>query len=73
VGMQDLSRLGRDLARTVLVDDSPSSFLMQPSNGLPIRPFTGQSCDNDLLTVRSLTLHLMRDSYLIMMLGMFCL
>jgi NLI interacting factor-like phosphatase len=54
VYMQDLSRLGCDLARTVLVDDSPFSFLMQPSNGLPIRPFTGRPSDNDLLTVRVL-------------------
>ena len=55
VSMQDLSLLKCDLARTVLVDDSPFSFLMQPSNGLPIRPFTGQPSDQDLLTVRSLS------------------
>lgn len=52
--LQDLSRLGCDLARTVLVDNSPFSFLLQPSNGLPVRPFSGQSLDTDLLTVRRL-------------------
>ena len=41
----------------MLVDDSPFSFLMQPSNGLPIRPFTEQSSDDDLLTVRFPALH----------------
>lgn len=49
--VKDLSRLGCDLARTVLVDNSPFSFLMQPSNGLPVRPFSGQPRDNDLLMV----------------------
>lgn len=50
--VQDLPRLGCDLSRTVLLDDSPFSFLMQPSNGLPIRPFSGEASDNDLLAVR---------------------
>ena len=37
--MQDLSRLGRDLTRTVLVDDTPLAFLGQPDNGIPIFNF----------------------------------
>lgn len=36
---QDLSRLGRDLRRTVLVDDTPLAFLQQPDNGIPIFNF----------------------------------
>ena len=36
---QDLSRLGRDLNRTVLVDDTPLAFLRQPDNGIPIFNF----------------------------------
>ena len=37
--MQDLSLLGRDLARTVLIDDTPLAFLHQPDNGIPIYNF----------------------------------
>ncbi len=37
--LQDLSRLGRDLRRTVLVDDTPLAFLRQPDNGIPIFNF----------------------------------
>lgn len=37
--VQDLSRLGRDLNRTVLVDDTPLAFLRQPDNGIPIFNF----------------------------------
>ena len=37
--LQDLSRLGRDLRRTVLVDDTPLAFLRQPDNGVPVFNF----------------------------------
>ncbi|XP_002985977.2 probable C-terminal domain small phosphatase [Selaginella moellendorffii] len=37
--VKDLSRLGRDLRHTVIVDDKPESFCLQPSNGLVIRAF----------------------------------
>lgn len=39
VSGQDLSRLGRDMRRTVLVDDTPLAFLAQPDNGIPIFNF----------------------------------
>ncbi len=35
----------------MLVDNSPFSFLLQPSNGLPVRPFVGHPSDTELLTV----------------------
>jgi len=43
--VKDLSRLGRDLARVVLVDDSAWAFLAQPANGVPIAPFLGNLGD----------------------------
>jgi len=36
---KDLARLGHDLRRTVLVDDSMMSFRLQPDNGLPVAPY----------------------------------
>ena len=36
---QDLSRLGRDLRCTILVDDTPLAFVRQPHNGLPVLTF----------------------------------
>jgi RNA polymerase II subunit A small phosphatase-like protein len=43
--VKDLSRVGRDLARTVLVDDTPAAFLRQPANGLPVLAFRGDADD----------------------------
>ena len=48
--VKDLSPLGRDLRRTVLVDNSPFSFLLQPACGLPAHPFDGDGADDHLLS-----------------------
>ena len=45
---QDLSRLGRDLKRTLLVDDTPLAFVRQPHNGLPVLTFRGDVDDRVL-------------------------
>jgi CTD small phosphatase-like protein 2 len=37
--VKDLSKLNRDLSRTVLVDNSAYSYAMQLDNGIPILPF----------------------------------
>lgn len=48
---KDLSCLGVDLRRTVLVDNNPFSFLLQPSNGVPCLPYHGDPADDQLLGV----------------------
>lgn len=45
---KDLRNLGRPLERTLLIDDSVPSFLMQPNNALPIPPFFGSADDRAL-------------------------
>jgi RNA polymerase II subunit A small phosphatase-like protein len=47
--VKDLAPLGRDLRRTVLVDNSPFSFLLQPACGVPAHPFDGDGADTHLL------------------------
>jgi hypothetical protein len=37
--LQDMSRLGRDIKRCVLVDDTPLAFYYQPDNGIPVLNF----------------------------------
>jgi TFIIF-interacting CTD phosphatase-like protein len=41
VFLKDLSCVGSPLARTVLVDDTSSSFLLQPDNGVPVASYSG--------------------------------
>ncbi|GIL69636.1 hypothetical protein Vretimale_10282 [Volvox reticuliferus] len=43
--VKDMARVGRDLRRTVLVDDTPLAFLHQPDNGVPVLGFRGDPDD----------------------------
>ncbi|GIL44588.1 hypothetical protein Vafri_2117 [Volvox africanus] len=46
--VKDLSRLGRDLARVVIVDDNPLMFMYQPDNALHVAAYDPQlTGDND--------------------------
>ena len=46
--VKDLSRLGRPLSRTILVDNSPVAFTLQPDNAVPITSFYGDPRDTAL-------------------------
>jgi RNA polymerase II subunit A small phosphatase-like protein len=43
--VKDMRLVGRDLNRTVLVDDTPLAFLHQPTNGIPVLGFRGDPDD----------------------------
>ncbi|XVF40264.1 hypothetical protein PTKIN_Ptkin01aG0098300 [Pterospermum kingtungense] len=48
--MKDLSEMGRDLSKIVIVDDNPKSYALQPENGIPIKPFFGNELwDRELM------------------------
>eukprot|EP00741_Cyanophora_paradoxa_P009361 tig00000144_g9068.t2 len=52
VGMnhvKDLSKLNRDLSRTVIVDNLSESFALHPLNGIQIRPFISDMRDTALI------------------------
>lgn len=49
VFVKDLSRLGRPLERVVLVDDTRTSFLLQPDNGVECKPYFGDRRDGVLI------------------------
>ncbi|KAK4528636.1 hypothetical protein GAYE_SCF62G6581 [Galdieria yellowstonensis] len=47
--IKDLSRLNRDLKRTIIVDNEPQSFRYQPLNGIAIPSWKGNEEDRFLL------------------------
>jgi len=49
--VKDLCRLGRELSQTVIVDNSPLSYIFQPGNALPITGFVGDPTDDALLSM----------------------
>lgn len=47
--VKDLSRIGRDLSRTLIVDNNPHTFQLQPRNGVYIRTWISDPDDKALL------------------------
>lgn len=46
--VKDVSRLGRDVRKVIIVDDTPAHFELQPFNGIPIKSFRGDPSDRQL-------------------------
>lgn len=47
--VKDLSRLGRPLSKTIIVDNNPHSYLLQPHNAIPISTYIDNPHDQELL------------------------
>lgn len=56
--VKDLSRLGRKLEKTVIVDNSPASFLLQPDHGIPIKSWFNDVNDRELALLQESLEHL---------------
>ncbi|CAK7350361.1 unnamed protein product [Dovyalis caffra] len=46
--VKDLSEMGRDLKRVVIVDDNPNCYIYQPGNAIPVKPFINDLGDLEL-------------------------
>lgn len=59
--IKDLGRLGRPLNRTVIVDNSPASYLWNPDSAIPSVNFIDDKTDGGLLKILDVLMHL-KDS-----------
>ena len=53
--VKDLSRLGRDMSKVIIVDNMEQNYKLQPDNGITIRPFWGKDTSDmalyDLISI----------------------
>jgi Dullard-like phosphatase family protein len=50
---KDLSKLGRDLSKTIIIDNREENFVLQPNNGLLIKTWNGDFEDRELLDLKN--------------------
>jgi len=46
--VKDLNKLGRDLKNTIIIDNSPSSYLFHPENAVPVESWFDDEADTEL-------------------------
>ena len=51
VFLKDLSKLGRDIKKICIIDNTKENYGLQPENGLHISSYLGDQCDNELLSL----------------------
>ncbi|XP_067832587.1 carboxy-terminal domain RNA polymerase II polypeptide A small phosphatase 2-like [Heptranchias perlo] len=49
--VKDLSRLGRDLNKILIIDNSPASYIFHPYNAVPVTSWFDDLSDTELLTL----------------------
>ncbi|KAL6081905.1 hypothetical protein STEG23_007268, partial [Scotinomys teguina] len=47
--VKDLSRLGRELSKVIIVDNSPASYIFHPENAVPVQSWFDDMADTELL------------------------
>ena len=50
--IKDLSRLGRDLNKVIIVDDTANSFKLQKENAIKVNSWKGDPNDTELQEVK---------------------
>ena len=59
--IKDLSKLGRNLSKIIIIDNLEDNYLLQPNNGLNIIDFEGDENDNELIYLMKDLLNIVRQ------------
>ena len=59
---KDLSRLGRNLNKLIILDDMSSNFKWQKENGIKIKSWQGDPNDNELEVVKSVLMKIAKKN-----------
>ena len=49
--VKDLSKLGRDLSQTIIVDNSPNCYRLHKTNAIPIKSWYDDQHDTELINL----------------------
>ncbi|XP_068073219.1 CTD (carboxy-terminal domain, RNA polymerase II, polypeptide A) small phosphatase-like a isoform X1 [Danio rerio] len=60
--VKDLSRLGRELNKVIIVDNSPASYIFHPENAVPVQSWFDDMTDTELLDLLPLFEGLSRET-----------
>ena len=61
--IKDLSKLGRELSKTLIVDNNCRNFRIQPDNGILIKSWTGEEGDEALMTLAPFLEQIVVEAY----------
>ena len=61
--VKDISRIGRDMKKTIIIDNFEDNFRLNKKNGIKISPFYGEENDTVLYELKMLILMIYRKGY----------
>ena len=62
--VKDISKLGRDLSKTIIIDNDLGCFYLQQENGILIKTFSGQQNDKYLMNLYAILNKIIKNSFL---------
>ena len=62
--VKDISKLGRDLSKTIIIDNDLGCFYLQQENGILIKTFSGKQTDKYLMNLYDILNKIIKSSFL---------
>ena len=62
--VKDISKLGRDLSKTIIIDNDLGCFYLQQENGILIKTFSGEQTDKYLMNLYAILNKIIKSSFL---------